>query len=84
MDSSAHPGALQDAGIHFSRVLRESNPPFWEEGLTRPAQSAEYVIAIQGDDVARAVRLFPQNLEPSARIDRSPGPGALIYRSTAR
>jgi hypothetical protein len=84
MDSSAHPGALQDAGIHFSRVLRESNPPFWEEGLTRPARSAEYVIAIQGDDVARAVRLFPQNLEPAARIDSPPGPGALIYRSTAR
>ena len=86
MDSSAHPGALEDAGIHFRRVLRESNPPLWEEALTRPARSADYIIAIQGDDVSRAVRLFPQNLAPLARIDPPQGSGAvaIIYRSTAR
>lgn len=81
MDSSAHPGALQDAGIHYRRVLRESNPPFWEEGLTHPARAADYVIAIQGDDVARAVLLFPQDLQPVVRIDTARGPGAIIYRS---
>lgn len=86
MDLSAHPGALQDAGIHFRRVLRESNPPFWEEALTHPARSADYVIAIQGDDVSRAVRLFPNHLEPVTRVVAPQGSGAVavIYRSTAR
>src|SRR5262249_11108768 len=60
MDSSAHPGAVQMAGIPFRRVLRESNPVYWETALTQPARSADYVIAIAGDDVARAVRLFPE------------------------
>jgi hypothetical protein len=84
MDSSAHPGALENAGIHFRRVLRESNPPFWEMALTKPARSADYVIAIEGDDVARAVRLFPQDLERVAVVDTPQGPTAVIYRSTLR
>jgi hypothetical protein len=84
MDSSAHPGALEDAGIPFRRVLRESNPPFWEDALTHPARSADYVIAIDSDDVARSVRLFPQGLERIAKVDipQEPGPVAVIYRST--
>jgi hypothetical protein len=84
MDSSAHPGALEEAGIHLRRVLRETNPPFWEEALTQPARSADYVIAIRGDDVGRAVRLFPQDLERVDRVDTPHGPSAVIYRSTLR
>jgi Dolichyl-phosphate-mannose-protein mannosyltransferase len=82
MDCSSHPGAVQMAGIPFRRVLRESNPPYWEVGLTQPARSADYVVAIAGDDVARAVRLFPEHLTPAATIGASPGPRAVIYRST--
>jgi hypothetical protein len=84
MDCSAHPGAIQTAGIPFRRVLRESNPPFWEIGLTQPARSADYVIAIANDDVVRAVRLFPEHLTPAATVGSSPGPRAVIYRSTPR
>jgi len=61
MDSGAHSGAVQQAGIRLNRVLRESNPPYWEIALTHPAESADYVIAFQGDDVWRAVRLFPRD-----------------------
>jgi hypothetical protein len=81
MDCSAHPGAVQQAGIHFRRVLRESNPPYWETGLTQPARSADYVIAIQGDDVSRAVRLFPQNLDLVATVGAPGQIQAVIYRS---
>ena len=88
MDASAHSGAIELAGIPFRRVLRESNPPFWEKALTEPARSADYVIAISGDDVARAVRLFPQHLERIAVVDApqasTAGLVAVIYRSTAR
>jgi hypothetical protein len=81
MDASAHPGAVQSAGIPFRRVLRESNPPYWETALTGPAGSADYIVAIQGDDISRAVRLFPRDLEPVVRVGTPPGPQACIYRS---
>jgi len=81
MDGSAHPGAVQCAGIAFRRVLRESNPPYWDKALTEPARSADYVVAIARDDVFRAVRLFPRGLEPVVRVGTPPGPQAVIYRS---
>jgi hypothetical protein len=82
MDCSAHAGALQIAGIPFRRVLRESNHPAWQIGLSQPAQSADYLIAFPHDDVSRAVRLFPQGLELVATIGTPSQPKALIYRST--
>jgi hypothetical protein len=84
MDCGAHPGAMQEAGIDFRRVLRESNPPYWEDALTHPAESADYVIAIHGDDVSRAVRLFPRHLEPVATVGTPGQVQAVIYRSTQR
>jgi hypothetical protein len=81
IDCGGHPGAVQMAGIPFRRVLRESNPPSWEIALTRPAQSADYIIAFPGDEVDRAVRLFPQGLEPVATIGTPLRPKAVIYRS---
>jgi 4-amino-4-deoxy-L-arabinose transferase-like glycosyltransferase len=81
MDCSAHPGALQMAGIPFKRVLRESNHPAWQIGLSQPARSADFLIAFPHDDVSRAVRLFPQGLELVATIGTPSQPKALIYRS---
>jgi 4-amino-4-deoxy-L-arabinose transferase-like glycosyltransferase len=77
----AHSGALELAGIHGRRVLNESNTPLWQQALTQPAHSADYVIAFPGDDVARAVKLFPQDLEQVATIGTPSQPKALIYRS---
>lgn len=74
-------GALQDAGIPFRRVLREGNHPAWEIGLSGPAKAADYVVAIKGDEVALAVRLFPQDLKLAATVDGPNQPRALIYRS---
>src|SRR5580765_2705078 len=81
MDCGAHPGAIEMAGIPFRRVLRESNPPYWEIALTRPAQSADFIVAFPGDDVSRAVRLFPQGLETIATIGTPGQAKAVIYRS---
>ena len=84
MDCGAHPGAVQMAGIPFRRVLRESNPPYWEAALTQPARSADYIIAFPGDAVDHAVHLFPQGLEAIATIGTPGQAKALIYRSTRR
>ncbi|HWX55352.1 MAG TPA: hypothetical protein VN176_12240 [Verrucomicrobiae bacterium] len=82
MDCGAHSGVAQAAGIHFSRFLRESNPPDWQIGLSGPAQAADYVIAFEGDDVSRAVRLFPQHLRLVAIIDTPGQAKAFLYQST--
>jgi hypothetical protein len=69
------------AGIPFRRVLRESNSPAWQIALSQPAQSADYIIAVAGDDVFWAVRVFPLGLQPVATVDTPGHPGAVIYRS---
>jgi hypothetical protein len=82
MDCSAHPGAVQNAGIHFRRVLRESNPPYWELALVDPALAADYVVAMPGDELSFAVRRAPRGLKPVATVGAPPGPTATIYQST--
>ena len=84
MDCSAHAGAVQRAGIHFRHILRESNPPYWEEALAQPAQSADYVVAITGDEVWLAVRRSARGLAPIATVSTPGQPGVVIYRSTPR
>jgi hypothetical protein len=84
MNCGAHPGATQLAGIQLRRVLCESSSRYWKIGLTRPAQSADYIIAFPGDELARAVHDFPQGLEAVAIIGTPSQPRALIYRSTHR
>lgn len=82
MDCGAHSGAVQEAGIPFRRVLRESNPPDWQIALSGPAQAADYVVAFEGDDVFLAVRLFPQGLQLITTLDTPGQPKVFIYRST--
>lgn len=81
MYCGGHPGALQDAGIPFRRVLNEGNHPQWALGLADPAHAADYVIAFEGDDVARAVRLFPQGLRSIVIVSTPGQPRVAIYRS---
>lgn len=84
MEASVHPGALQQAGIPFRRVIRETNFPNWTMALSHPAESADYVIAFPNDQVARALSLSNINLEPVAKVGTPGGPSAVIYRSMVR
>ncbi|MGZ4860178.1 MAG: hypothetical protein ACXV8M_11530 [Candidatus Angelobacter sp.] len=84
MNCGAHPGSTQMAGIPLRRVLCESSSHYWKVALKQPAQSADYIIAFPGDDVARAVHSFPEGLEAVATIGTPLQPKALIYRATHR
>jgi len=81
MDCSSYSGAVQAAGIPFRRILRESNPPHWENALKQPAESADYVVAIDHDAVAAAVAMYPQHLSKIAIIGSTGPVKAIIYRS---
>jgi hypothetical protein len=82
MDCSSHSGAVEAAGIPFRRVLRESNPPYWEAALSKPAESADYVVAIDDDAVATSVQMHPQRLTRIAVIGSAGATQASIYRSS--
>ncbi len=84
MNCGSHPGATQMAGLPLRRVLCESSNRLWKAALQQPARSADYIIAFPGDEVARAVHDFPQELETVATIGTPSQPKALIYRSTRR
>ena len=82
MDCSSHSGAVEAAGIPFRRVLRESNPPHWEAALSKPAESADYVVAIDDDAVATSIRMHPERLTRIAVIGSAGATQASIYRSS--
>jgi hypothetical protein len=84
MNCGSHPGATQMAALPLRRVLCESSNRLWKAALKQPARSADYIIAFPGDEVARAVHDFPQELETVATIGTPSQPKALIYRSTRR
>ena len=81
MYCGSYSGAVQNAGIPFRRVLREGNHPEWDIGLGEPARAADYVVAINNDEVALSVRTFPQNLSLVATVDTPGQAKAFIYRS---
>jgi hypothetical protein len=63
MYTGAHVGALQDAGIHLSRVIHEGNhgdpriwgkEGMWQHALADPAKYADYAIGFDDDEVTKS------------------------------
>ncbi|MCU1305719.1 MAG: hypothetical protein JWN45_414 [Acidobacteriaceae bacterium] len=74
-------GALQQAGIHLSRVVTENNYEHWRAGLQSPATAADYIVAIEGDPVSAAVKEHPEHLQAVLVVHSLGKPPAEIYRS---
>ena len=89
MATSAHVGAVQDAGRDLRTVVSEGDEVAWRAALADPAHKAAYVIALDGDPVAKAVAEHPQGLgelevvrtvgQPTARVYQS-----MVYRPSGR
>jgi len=81
MYTSAHVGALQQAGIPLRNTVNEGDYLLWQKALADPAAAAPWVIAIDGDAVAEAIRQHPANLDLLS-VTCGLGQGcARIYRS---
>ncbi|HVO80562.1 MAG TPA: hypothetical protein VMT28_07515 [Terriglobales bacterium] len=84
-----HAGALQQAGIPLRHVIQEGNHRTWirpsdpqgewERALANPAQYADFVIAVDGDPVAAAMKT--QSLPPIAIIHINGQPAVIIYQT---
>ncbi len=83
MYTSAHVGALEQIGMSLRRTINEGDYPMWQKALNNPAGAADFVVVLEGDPVAEAVRKHPQNLELLFVICSTGQPCARIYQSTA-
>lgn len=82
MYASDHVGALQRAGIPLMRTINDSDWLLWQNALKHPAASATYVVALDGDAVAQAVKADGDGLTLLDVICSTGQPCARIYRST--
>lgn len=80
---SAHVGALQQIGMPLRRTINEGDYDRWHAALKDPAGAADFVVALDGDPVAEAVRNHPQHLDLLSVICSTGQPCARLYRSTA-
>jgi hypothetical protein len=63
MYTSAHIGALQQAGIPLKDTINEGDWLQWQHAMDAPAAAAPWIIAIDGDAVADAIKQNPANLD---------------------
>ena len=82
MQESDHIGALEDAGIPLKDTINETDWYSWQPALEDPAGKAAYVVAMDGDAVAKAVAAHPQGLEELTILCSTGQPCAHIYQST--
>ena len=81
MSITAHVGALQDAGRALRTVVSENDDQAWRAALADPAHKAEYVIALDGDPVAEAVKEHPGGLGEIEVVRTLGQPTARVYQS---
>ena len=84
MYTSEHVGAIQGAGIPLRDIINEGDYYEWGAALQQPAAKAHYVVALDGDAVAKAVAARPQGLTLLQVICSTGQPCARLYSSTLR
>lgn len=82
MSGSDHIGALERAGIPLVRTINEGDYYEWTAALAAPAKNAAYVIALDGDPVAEAVKAHPEGLTEMSIFHSTGQPTARVYQST--
>jgi hypothetical protein len=82
MSVTAHVGAVQDAGRTLRSMVSEGDEQAWDAALADPAHHAAYVVAMEGDPVAKAVAAHPAGLAETEVIQSSGQPTTRVYQST--
>jgi 4-amino-4-deoxy-L-arabinose transferase-like glycosyltransferase len=79
MYTSDHIGAVEQAGIPLRRTINDSDDRVWTAALPHPGEVAPFVVAIDGDPLARAVSAHPEGLTLLDVICSTGQPCARIY-----
>ena len=81
MYTSDHVGAVERAGIPLRRTMNDSDYLVWNAALKDPAKSAAFIVAIEGDAVAKAVAARPSGLALLDVVCSTGQPCARVYAS---
>ncbi|HTV09862.1 MAG TPA: hypothetical protein VMD97_12540 [Candidatus Aquilonibacter sp.] len=81
MSTTAHVGAVQTAGRPLKTMVSEDDDVAWKQALADPSRHAAFVIAIEGDPVAKAVAAHPEGLKELEVICTTGQPCAHVYQS---
>jgi hypothetical protein len=82
MYTSDHVGAVERAGIPLARTINDSDYLVWNSALADPAHAAAFVVAIDGDAVAKSVAAHPSGLALLDVVCSTGQPCAHVYTST--
>lgn len=82
MYTSDYVGAIQKSGIHFDHIISESTFIAWDSARSAPFAGADYIVAIDSDPVAEAVRINPRGLTKVAILHTQGKPDVTIYRGS--
>ena len=80
--TGAHAGAFQFAGFPLRRTINEGNLFIWDASLAHPASGVDYVIAAEGDPVAKSVMDHPTGLTKIASVQIGGQGQVMIYKTT--
>lgn len=84
METSVYPQLVTETGIPLKRTINESDKQFYQAALAAPAAKAAIVVAFDGDEVDRAVKMHPEDLRIVGRFHAPGQPAATVYISTFR
>ena len=79
---SEHVGAFQRAGIPLRRTWNESSHRSGEQEFAFPLTRGDYVVAFDGDPVARMVAQHPEQVKPLAILHTLGEKRCVIYQVT--
>jgi hypothetical protein len=82
--TSEHVGAFQRAGVALKRTINETDYYEWGPALKDPAKAADYVVATDGDAVAKAIEAHPQGLTEIDIVCSTGQPCVHFYSSDRR
>ena len=80
--TGAHAGAFEFAGVPLRRTINEGNLFIWDAALAHPAMDVDYIIAAEGDPVAKSVAHNPANLTRIALIQVAGQGQVTVYKTT--
>jgi hypothetical protein len=79
--TSLDPEIIALTGIPLRQTINEGDLWIYDAALAAPASHAAFILAFDGDDVDRAVRLRPEHLTVIQRFTAPGQPAATIYAS---
>jgi hypothetical protein len=81
MDTSVFPEIVAFTGIPLRQTINESDLEIYRAALATPAAHANIVLAFDGDEIDRAVKVHPQGLTAVRRFSTPGKPAGTIYIS---